>query len=55
MRFLFSVIWQRWLYHEFTGKQCRVVKVVGWNRCVYDTPTGDRVRAEFMGMPWAKR
>lgn len=52
VRRVFGWIWRRWLFDEHTGRQCRVFRVTGWHSCLYDTPSGTRVRATFLVLPW---
>lgn len=55
MNAIFARVWRRWLHDPFSGKQCTVVRVRGWNACTYDSPGGGRYGVEFLGPPWQKQ
>lgn len=39
---VFSIIYKKWLYDDFTGFCCKIVKIKNWKTLLVDDPCGNR-------------
>ena len=46
---LFKFIWRK----RFKNEE-KLIRIRGWNRCVYDTKMGDRINGTYLLFKWMK-